>query len=245
MCCFYTRLPSSFIMWLAEAGSSSSFSNLNTLYVVLLEGTANSMCYREQIDKRVREELGPYIIPSTLPWLPNFFVKEKGPDGSTAVAEPQACYDGALGACGIYKLQSFGTDAATTYDNNAYTITSTYHGGTLKMYTHQTRPGYEHRRPPPQVCTLTQSPAWTHTHSPDPRTHDPGLDFYSGFGLSYGLGSIPYFDSVYGLGALVSRALLRSRPGSQVWTEDCEVSKLGPLLLLPTTISGRNWLRST
>ncbi|RDL30681.1 uncharacterized protein BP5553_10026 [Venustampulla echinocandica] len=85
----------------------------------------------------VRTELSDHIIPSTqqdLPISPNFFLAAKGPDGSLAVARRQACYDGALGARGMYSLQSYGQDKPT-YDNNASTITSIYHGGTLKMYT--------------------------------------------------------------------------------------------------------------
>lgn len=91
-----------------------------------------------QIDLRIREELGSYITPATLgqaPALPNFFNEAKGPDGSAAVAKRQACFDGALGARGIHKLRSFEAGHTLAHDNNAYTITSTYHDGTLKMYT--------------------------------------------------------------------------------------------------------------
>lgn len=91
-----------------------------------------------QIDLRIREELGSYIIPATqghAPALPNVFTEAKGPDGSAAVAKRQACFDGALGARGVHKLQLFEADHALAYDNNAYTITSTYHDGQLKMYT--------------------------------------------------------------------------------------------------------------
>jgi len=96
-----------------------------------------------QIDLRIREELGSYVIPATqgqAPALPNFFTEAKGPDGSAAVVKRQACFDGALGARGIHKLRSFEADPTLVYDNNAYTITSTYHDGQLKMYTvHPTR----------------------------------------------------------------------------------------------------------
>jgi len=51
------------------------------------------------------------------------------------VAKRQACFDGALSARGIHKLRSFEADLTLAYDNNAYNITSTYHDGTLKMYT--------------------------------------------------------------------------------------------------------------
>ncbi len=91
-----------------------------------------------QIKLRIREELGSYITPATqlqAPALPNFFTEAKGPDGSAAVAKRQACFDGALGARAVHKLQSFEADPTPVYDNNAYTITSTLHDGTLKMYT--------------------------------------------------------------------------------------------------------------
>ncbi|KAL2373019.1 hypothetical protein RJZ57_002504 [Blastomyces gilchristii] len=65
---------------------------------------------------------------------PNFVFEAKGPDGSLAVATRQACYDGALGARGMHALQSY-QQGEPTYDNNAYTLTSTYHGGQLKLYT--------------------------------------------------------------------------------------------------------------
>ena len=91
----------------------------------------------EQLDRRVRDALRGHIIPSTqddLPIVPNFFIAVKGPDGSAAVAKRQACYDGALGARSMLSLQSYG-QGNLVYDNNAYTFTSTYHDGTLKIYT--------------------------------------------------------------------------------------------------------------
>ena len=98
-----------------------------------------------QIDRRIRAELGSYITPSTqhqAPALPNFFTEVKGPDGIGAVAKRQACYDGAVGARGIDQLRAFGADKPdTVYDDNAYTITSTYHNGHLQIYTvHPTKP---------------------------------------------------------------------------------------------------------
>ncbi len=91
------------------------------------------------IDRRIRTELGSYIIPSTQqqrPALPNFFTEGKGPGGNLDVAKRQACYDGAVGARGVHELRSFGAkDSETLYDNNSYTITSTFHNGTLQLYT--------------------------------------------------------------------------------------------------------------
>lgn len=98
----------------------------------------------EQLNQQVRTELSGHIVPSTqnnLPIAPNFFLAVKGPSGSLEVAGRQACYDGALGARGICSLQTYG-DAELYSDNKAYTITSTYHGGCLKVYTsHPLSPG--------------------------------------------------------------------------------------------------------
>ncbi|KAF2844171.1 hypothetical protein T440DRAFT_523705 [Plenodomus tracheiphilus IPT5] len=99
----------------------------------------------EQLSRKVRDELNDQIIPSTqhdLPTVPNFFLAAKGPDGSAAVAKRQACYDGALGARGMHRLLSYG-QGEPVY-NNAATITSIYHDGTLKMYT-------SHIAPPPSA----------------------------------------------------------------------------------------------
>ena len=121
------------------------------------------------LNKQIREELGPYIVPSTntaAPCLPNFFTEGKGPNGNTAVCKRQALYDGALGARGIHELRSY-VDPETAYDNNAYTITSTYHGGTgaLKLYS-------THLTPPmspgiPIEYRMTQLNGWDMTGNPD------------------------------------------------------------------------------
>ncbi|KAI1260076.1 hypothetical protein F5Y18DRAFT_442176 [Xylariaceae sp. FL1019] len=97
----------------------------------------------EQLDQRVKAELSRLIVPSTqhdLPIIPNFFLAAKGPDESAAVAERQACYDGALGARAICSLLQY-SDAEPVPDDKAYTITCTYYAGTFKMYT-------SHRLPP-------------------------------------------------------------------------------------------------
>ena len=94
-----------------------------------------------QLDPQVREDLGPFIVPSKqgiVPILPNFFAEGKGPDGSLAVARRQALYDGTLGARAMHRIQSYGRKL--TYDNNAYTITSIYHSGVLRLYTSHPSP---------------------------------------------------------------------------------------------------------
>ena len=92
----------------------------------------------EQIDRRVRQDLNHQIVPSTkdtYPAAPNFFLEAKGPDGSAARKTMQACYGGAIGARAMHALQGYG-QAEPTYDNKAYTYSSTYHDGQLRMYSH-------------------------------------------------------------------------------------------------------------
>ena len=95
-----------------------------------------------ELHKQIRADLEPYIVPSTNttnPCVPNFFIEVKPPSGRADVCKRQALYDGALGARGIQQLRSY-VDGKTSYDNNAYTITSTYDAGLLKLYTiHPTR----------------------------------------------------------------------------------------------------------
>ncbi|KAK4941007.1 hypothetical protein LTR66_014851 [Elasticomyces elasticus] len=69
------------------------------------------------------------------PVVPNFFTEGKGPKGRTDVAKRQACYDGAIGARAMLHARSYANGGAMVYDGNAYTITSTYHDGVLRMYT--------------------------------------------------------------------------------------------------------------
>ncbi len=120
-----------------------------------------------QIDRQIRAELGSYITPSTqqqAPALPNFFTEAKGPDGSAAVAKRQACYDGALGARGMRSLQTYGAEnIKTIFDNNAYTITSTYHNGHLQMYTTHLTQLTDHENSPEYHMTQLNAFAMTGT----------------------------------------------------------------------------------
>lgn len=116
----------------------------------------------EQLQRSIRTELDGQIVPSTqhdLPIAPNFFLQIKGPDGTPAVALRQACYDGALGARSIQSLRSH-AGSQPTYDNNAYTLTSIYQGGQLKIFT-------SHPIPPTGSnttgCSMTQLKAYSLT----------------------------------------------------------------------------------
>lgn len=121
------------------------------------------------LKKQVREDLGPYIVPSSntaAPCLPNFFTEAKGPKGASDVCKRQALYDGALGARGIQELRSY-VDPNTSCDDNAYTVISTYHGGSgaLKLYaTHCTRSTNPNRG---QEFRMTQLRGWDMTDNPD------------------------------------------------------------------------------
>ena len=139
------------------------FTNLDPLTKDKLKVAKPDLYYGarpEQLDRKVREELSGHIIASkqdNLPMAPNFFLAAKGPDGSLAVAGRQACYDGALGARGMHSLQSYG-QGESVYDNAAYTVTSIYHGGTLKMYTiHLAQPAEPNGRP---SYYMTQIGTW-------------------------------------------------------------------------------------
>ncbi|KIW77317.1 hypothetical protein Z517_09763 [Fonsecaea pedrosoi CBS 271.37] len=90
-----------------------------------------------QLHARVRHELSREIVPTTqedLPIVPNFFLEAKGPEGVPAVAKLQACFAGALGARGMHSLVSYG-QGDIEGSNNAYTLTSTYCDGVLRMFT--------------------------------------------------------------------------------------------------------------
>ncbi|XP_044715086.1 uncharacterized protein HRG_11354 [Hirsutella rhossiliensis] len=121
----------------------------------------------EQLRPAIYDELGGHIIPlaqDSLPVAPNFFLHVKGPGGSLAVASRQACYDGALGARGIHGLHSY-KQSEPQYDNKAYTLTSIYHGGHLKMYTsHMIPPSTPGGRP---NFAMTQIKTWSLTADAD------------------------------------------------------------------------------
>ena len=123
----------------------------------------------EDLNKQIREELGPYIVPSTntsAPCLPNFLTEGKGPKGPADVNKLQACYDGAVIERGMLELSSY-VDPGTVQYNIAHTITSTYHGGTgaLKLYTTHSTPSTNPNRA--REYRMTQLNGWDMTGNPD------------------------------------------------------------------------------
>ena len=117
------------------------FSNLTPLTDVTLKNAKPDLYYGgrpEQLRREIRQDLSEFIVPSTadnLPIAPNMFLEAKGPDGSAAVAQRQACYDGALGARGMQELLCYRQEEQV-YDSNIKAVTSIYHNGQLKLYTH-------------------------------------------------------------------------------------------------------------
>ncbi|KAL9077897.1 MAG: hypothetical protein Q9157_003196 [Trypethelium eluteriae] len=121
----------------------------------------------ELLHHQVRDDLSTKIIPSrqdSLPAIPNFFLEAKGPSGTGVVARRQACYDGALGARAMHTLQSYNLESPV-YDNNAYTISSTYNDGTLKMYAHHLRQPHGSKTQPEYY--MHQVGAYAMTHNAD------------------------------------------------------------------------------
>ncbi|KAM5430176.1 hypothetical protein McanMca71_001646 [Microsporum canis] len=147
-------------------GGDYSFANLSPLTDGLLVPARPDHflgARPEGLKAEIRKDLKHKIVPTTSdhrPIAPNFFLQVKGLDGSLAVAFRQACYNGALGARGMHCLQSYKQEPI--YDGNAYTITSTYHGGMLKLYTtHLTAPTPEHGGGPKYIMTQLKALAMT------------------------------------------------------------------------------------
>ena len=96
----------------------------------------------EQIDRRVRQDLGRHIVPcndSSRPAAPNFFIEGKSRSARPDVAKLQASHGGAVGARAMHSLENYGRHEAE-YDGNIKSYSSTYHPATstLKLYGHHT-----------------------------------------------------------------------------------------------------------
>ncbi|KAL6796158.1 hypothetical protein GGI42DRAFT_362192 [Trichoderma sp. SZMC 28013] len=91
------------------------------------------------INRQVRDALGGIIIPSKpigAPVLPNFFLEVRRPSGNAVTTKTEACYYGACGARSMHALQNYGRDGTTEYNGDAYSFSSTYINGLLKIYAH-------------------------------------------------------------------------------------------------------------
>ncbi len=93
-------------------------------------------------------------------------MEAKGPKGSSDVSKRQASQNGVVGARGIHEVRSY-VGQETLFNNNAYTITSTYHGGTgaLKLYTTHPTPSTNPNRD--YEFRMTQLNGWDMTGNPD------------------------------------------------------------------------------
>lgn len=159
--------------------SDVPFSNLDHLTDGSLVAAKPDLYYGarpEKLHRRVRQELSDLIVPSSqedLPVAPNNFVEVKGPDGSLSVSTRQAQYDVALGSRGLHSLRSYGA-AEPCYDNKAYSLAWTYHGGTLKAYASHPIPPSTPGAPPGYVMTQIRAFAMTD----DPGTFRQGAAAY-------------------------------------------------------------------
>lgn len=120
-----------------------------------------------QIDERVRGDVDKYIIASKSkhrPAAPNFFLEGKGASRGPDVAQRQAMYDGAVGAQAMLQLQNYG-ELQLEYDENACTVSATYHPttGTLQMYATHPRESASGGA----VYYMTQMGAYAMTHGPE------------------------------------------------------------------------------
>ena len=123
----------------------------------------------ENLNNQIREELGPYIVPSTntaAPCLPNFCTEGKGPDGSAPVCKLQATYDGVICERGMLELSSY-VDPGTVQYNIAHTITSTYHGGTGDLTLYSTHANQSNNPQHPIEYRMTQLRGWKMTDTAD------------------------------------------------------------------------------
>jgi hypothetical protein len=113
--------------------------------------------------RRIRRS---FIVPTkhhTAPVAPNFFLEAKAPNGGAGVLKLQACHDGAVGARAMHKLQCYAA-GKPVYDNNAYTLTATYHSGTLKIYATHVTPSGPGGSP---EYHMTEIDGWYTTGNPD------------------------------------------------------------------------------
>lgn len=123
------------------SGQKRTFNNLTPLNEQLAAASPDFFdgSLPANLDLRVRNELGNYIMPSkklNSPLLPNFFLEIGGPQGSPAVLLRQITQDLAYGARALLEMQSY-SNRGCKYDGNAYTIGSIYDGifGSLKFFT--------------------------------------------------------------------------------------------------------------
>ncbi|KAK4891475.1 hypothetical protein LTR27_009970 [Elasticomyces elasticus] len=118
------------------------FDNLDELHedIVALRPDKAYGADQNDINPNIREELAKYIVPVSTHALAalNSFLELMGSTGHPVVAQRQAMHDGAVGARAMFYLQNYGK-AIPEYDDNAYTLSSTYHpiGGILQMFATQ------------------------------------------------------------------------------------------------------------
>ncbi|PHH66770.1 hypothetical protein CDD81_5902 [Ophiocordyceps australis] len=139
-----------------------AFNNLAHLGQIALVAARPDLYYGahpEQLNLRIRQALGAYIIPSTeieVPLAPNFFVQVKSPGGSFAAARRQLSYAMALGARGLESLRIYGEGFPDF--KNAHTLGCIFSSGMLSMYASHHGPPSTPGAPPRVI--ITQVGTW-------------------------------------------------------------------------------------
>ena len=92
-------------------GLEHPFNRLESLseYLPKAEADVYDGALLQQVDPRVRKDLGRYILPcndTSRPVAPNFFIEGKSASGRADVAKLQACHDGAVGSRAIHSLET-------------------------------------------------------------------------------------------------------------------------------------------
>ncbi|KAK2590481.1 hypothetical protein QQS21_011841 [Conoideocrella luteorostrata] len=118
----------------------------------------------------------PVRLPQDKRMAPIVFVEVKDPDGSAAVANRQARYDGAAGSCAMHSLQNYGQDKPQ-YDGRPYTFSATYQNDSLKLYAHHlTAPTTDGGQPEYHMTQLT-----AHAMTNDRETYIQGATAFRKF----------------------------------------------------------------
>lgn len=148
------------------SGGKLLFSNLEAIAQNVIKPAPDFFdgAHLMAIHKKIRSanedgNLSKLIIPTNdvdTPVLPNFFMEIKSPTANARVAQRQAMHVGAIGARAMQAVMNYGKEEPS-YDGNAYTFSSTYCDGRLKLFAHHVAPPTAPGGRPKYYMTLVDS----------------------------------------------------------------------------------------